>query len=323
MSKNIKDYKKKSRGITLIALIVTIIVLIILAGIAISMLTGDNNILRNSTEAREETRKSTAMEIMTLKITGIEMQSYAEKQRMPTLNEVADLLETDGDIKSVKRVQETASIAEYNSETSLKSIITVLNEYPSYEFEINSKLRLAKINGEKIAETDANTITLTEEELNTRINTAVQKAIEQSTTISNLNTTVSNLSTTVSELDELSDLDTTVSDLDTRITALEGNSGHSVTVVNAYSASGFTENINLSYNITDYDFILLQGTDGGGGISSSIYKVSNLSFNDSKFGIGVWNDVYSCWYKITSANKLTYLGGADGEYITKVTLIKI
>ena len=37
-----KNIKKQEKGITLIALIVTIIVLLILAGISIAMLTGEN-----------------------------------------------------------------------------------------------------------------------------------------------------------------------------------------------------------------------------------------------------------------------------------------
>ena len=35
--------KKKNEGITLIALVVTIIVLLIMAGVSVSMLTGQNN----------------------------------------------------------------------------------------------------------------------------------------------------------------------------------------------------------------------------------------------------------------------------------------
>ena len=37
-----REAKRKNRGITLIALIVTIIVLLILAGVTIATLTGDN-----------------------------------------------------------------------------------------------------------------------------------------------------------------------------------------------------------------------------------------------------------------------------------------
>ena len=47
----IKQKEKGQNAITLIALVVTIIVLLILAGIAISMLTGDNSILKKADEA--------------------------------------------------------------------------------------------------------------------------------------------------------------------------------------------------------------------------------------------------------------------------------
>ncbi len=42
---------KSARGITLIALVITIIVLLILAGISISMLSGDNSIIKKAGEA--------------------------------------------------------------------------------------------------------------------------------------------------------------------------------------------------------------------------------------------------------------------------------
>ena len=43
---------KKNKGITLIALVITIIILLILAGISISMLTGQNGILNRTQEAK-------------------------------------------------------------------------------------------------------------------------------------------------------------------------------------------------------------------------------------------------------------------------------
>ena len=48
----------KSSGITLIALVVTIIVLLILAGISVQMLTGDNGILQRAGQAKENTDKA-------------------------------------------------------------------------------------------------------------------------------------------------------------------------------------------------------------------------------------------------------------------------
>ena len=50
--------KKNTKGITLITLVVTIIVLLILAGVSISMLTGQNGILTQAQKAKEETEKA-------------------------------------------------------------------------------------------------------------------------------------------------------------------------------------------------------------------------------------------------------------------------
>jgi len=50
-----KHMISKKTGITLIALVVTIIVLLLLAGISIQMLTGDNGILQRSGQARKIT----------------------------------------------------------------------------------------------------------------------------------------------------------------------------------------------------------------------------------------------------------------------------
>lgn len=48
------NYKNK-KGITIIALTITIIVLLILAGVSISMLVGDNKVLNKSEESKKET----------------------------------------------------------------------------------------------------------------------------------------------------------------------------------------------------------------------------------------------------------------------------
>ena len=47
--------KKQQKGITLIALVVTIIILLILAGVSIAMLTGNNGVLTQAKSAKEKT----------------------------------------------------------------------------------------------------------------------------------------------------------------------------------------------------------------------------------------------------------------------------
>lgn len=53
---------KNQKGITLIALVITIIVLLILAGVSIAMLSGENGILTQATKSKTETIKSEQIE---------------------------------------------------------------------------------------------------------------------------------------------------------------------------------------------------------------------------------------------------------------------
>lgn len=61
---------RQKRGITLIALVITIIVLLILAGVAIVTLTGENGILTKAVEAKETNRKAIAEERIMIEILG-------------------------------------------------------------------------------------------------------------------------------------------------------------------------------------------------------------------------------------------------------------
>ena len=58
--------RKKEKGITLIALVVTIVDLIILAGVSISMLTGENGIITQAQDAKLATEKSSLREQLQL-----------------------------------------------------------------------------------------------------------------------------------------------------------------------------------------------------------------------------------------------------------------
>jgi len=59
---------KNNKGITLIALVVTIIVLLILAGVSIAMLTGDNGILSRGQEAAYKNDVGNAKDEIAMKI---------------------------------------------------------------------------------------------------------------------------------------------------------------------------------------------------------------------------------------------------------------
>ena len=69
-----KHKKNKNSGITLIALVVTIIVLLILAGISIQMLTGDNGIIKRAGEAKERTERVQEEECANLTFTEVQIE---------------------------------------------------------------------------------------------------------------------------------------------------------------------------------------------------------------------------------------------------------
>ena len=59
---------KKQKGITLIALVITVIVLLILAAVTINALSGDNGILKRATEAKQKTGRADALEKIKLAV---------------------------------------------------------------------------------------------------------------------------------------------------------------------------------------------------------------------------------------------------------------
>ena len=84
-----KEKEKNSQGITLIALVITIIVLLILAGITIATLTGDNGILSKATTAKESTKKEEGREIIKLAIEEMRIEKLEKGEKL-TLEYIAD-----------------------------------------------------------------------------------------------------------------------------------------------------------------------------------------------------------------------------------------
>ena len=67
---------RNQKGITLVALVITIIVLLILAGVTIAALSGPNGILSNSVKSNEETAKSQAKEAVSMAVSELLSNYY-------------------------------------------------------------------------------------------------------------------------------------------------------------------------------------------------------------------------------------------------------
>ena len=68
MKNKLKEQLKINKGITLIALVITIIMLLILAGVTIATLTGDNGILTKAQNSKEKNAQKTVEEQINLAV---------------------------------------------------------------------------------------------------------------------------------------------------------------------------------------------------------------------------------------------------------------
>ena len=87
--------KKKTnevQGITLIALVVSIVVLLILAGISIQMLTGDNGIIKRAMQAKNDTDTAGVLEDLKLKILEYQTKKNLENKNLT----LEDYLRSEG-----------------------------------------------------------------------------------------------------------------------------------------------------------------------------------------------------------------------------------
>ena len=88
-----KKILKNKKGITLIALVVTIVVLLILAGVSISMLGGENGIIKQAQEAKDKNKAEAIREAINLWKAEQKMNEYTGSTMKGTL---ADKLYQDG-----------------------------------------------------------------------------------------------------------------------------------------------------------------------------------------------------------------------------------
>ena len=90
-----KEIKKQTKGITLIALVITIIVLLILAGVSIAMLTGQNGILTQAQNASEQTEIASVKEQAQLDISNyvVEKLKNGEDPTVNTPEKVQEILD--------------------------------------------------------------------------------------------------------------------------------------------------------------------------------------------------------------------------------------
>ena len=119
-----------NKGITLVALVITIVILLVLAGIAISSLTGENGLFARAKQAKEKTVEGQLREEIVMAI------QYIQAEELPKGNKVTLETLVDGQLES--KLKDITAELEGNE---------INGEYKDYEYTIDSNLNVT-INGE-------------------------------------------------------------------------------------------------------------------------------------------------------------------------------
>ena len=112
----------KNKGVTLIALAVTIVVMLILAGVTISVLNGENGIVKQAQKAKEESKIKELKEKVRIDIAGKRVENINGELRVSVLKEILD-----------KYFDNVPVEKQITSETKLKA----KEEYGKYEMKIS------------------------------------------------------------------------------------------------------------------------------------------------------------------------------------------
>ena len=157
---------KKEKGITLIALVITILVLLILAGIAISMVVGNNGIMNKTTTAVEEHRNATAEEEIALAWANCEVDynvgkagDYTVKRAdYYTVENLNKYLVGKGTVSEINYVEDGESTVTYTSSTDVN-----ITEQ-AFKVDENGKVKIATSTAGGTGENGGNASNLTAEE---------------------------------------------------------------------------------------------------------------------------------------------------------------
>ena len=111
-----KRMQKNSKGITLIALVITIIVLLILAGVVIATLTGDNGVLTQAGNAKDKTTEAESIERVQVEVAGsYGVDGTIDKEQLnKNLKNIAGLKYNGADFSDSNKITELPATVTLN-----------------------------------------------------------------------------------------------------------------------------------------------------------------------------------------------------------------
>ena len=121
--------KKSIAGITLVALVVTIIILLILVGVTIATLTGEGGLLKNASNAKEKAVKAQLKEEIEMAIMDIQAEEIGKGN-----NVILETLVSEPNKLLENRLEGITAILNNNE---------ITGEYKGYEYKIDEKLKVS------------------------------------------------------------------------------------------------------------------------------------------------------------------------------------
>ena len=131
MEKNLR----KNNGITLIALIITIIILLILAGVAIAALTGDNGLFSRTRYAKKNAEISAIEEQLKLGIYETTLDNYNNKLN---IEDYMEIIKNNNTFQNIEEKEENG-----------EKIVIINNKYKFKVKEENSEIKIEYVDDSK------------------------------------------------------------------------------------------------------------------------------------------------------------------------------
>ena len=148
---------KSTKGITLISLVLTIIILLILAGVSIATLTGDNGLLNRAKDAGEETKEKGAIEKVQLMLADYMTEKYTGTK---TLEEYLNEQKANGQLDEVTNNKDGTITVEVDGyEITIKeSDLSVIKTEKAGGTRPTFEIKTTKIDGSSITPSEETTL---------------------------------------------------------------------------------------------------------------------------------------------------------------------
>lgn len=138
---------KKISGITLIALVITIILLLILAGITILTLTGENGLLEKAKSATEKTTITSAEEIIKLEILENKIAGDEQLENNQLIEKIVRKLKSEG----YNIEQDNDTVTEGKEQIRISDYLEKIKPYTVVVNAPKNSIITLKYNGKKVA----------------------------------------------------------------------------------------------------------------------------------------------------------------------------